>query len=168
MSPRYRITLTAQERIELEAVTRSGKTLARRYVHARALLLCDAGPEGPAWSSAHAAAALGVTGRTIEHLKKRFVEQGMNAALARKQRKIPPRKIIYDDEFEAKLITLAYSKAPDGHQRWTIRLLAESIVDLNIVPNISHMTIFRILKKRKLNLSPTNIVKYRYNNFHNI
>lgn len=168
MSPRYRITLTTQERAELEAVTRSGKTNARRYVHARALLLCDAGPDGPAWSIADTATALGVTSRTIEHLKKRFMEQGMKAALERKKRKLPPRKVIFDDEFEAKLIALAYSKPPDGHSRWTIRLLANSIVDLDITSTISHMTIFRILRKRKLNLAPVDVVKYRYNDFYNI
>lgn len=78
MSPRYRVTLTAQERDELEALTKRGKINARRFIRARALLLCDAGPHGPAWTVADTADALGVTSRTIEHLKKRFVEEGLD------------------------------------------------------------------------------------------
>ena len=84
MSPRYRVTLTKEERRELEALTKKGRIEARRFKHARALLLCDAGPEGPAWKVADVADALGVTSRSIEHLKKRFVEEGLEAALAAK------------------------------------------------------------------------------------
>ncbi|WP_170241898.1 helix-turn-helix domain-containing protein, partial [Geobacter argillaceus] len=90
MSPRYRVTLTEQERKDLEALTKRGKTHARRFVHARALLLSDAGDNGPGWSVADTAEALGVSSRTIEHLKKRFVEDGLEAALERKQREKPP------------------------------------------------------------------------------
>ena len=86
MTPRYRVTLTKQERKELEALTRNGKTPAKKFIHARALLLCDASTNGPAWNVADVAAALGVTSRTIEHLKKRFVEDGFEAALVRKPR----------------------------------------------------------------------------------
>jgi hypothetical protein len=81
MSPRYRVTLSEQERIELEKLTKRGKTHARRFIHARALLLSDAGANGPSWSVADTAEALGVSSRTIEHLKKRFVEEGLEAAL---------------------------------------------------------------------------------------
>ena len=83
MSPRYRVTLTQEERQELESMTRRGKTHARRFIHARALLLCDAGADGPAWNVSDVATALGVTSRAIEHLKKRFVEEGLEAALER-------------------------------------------------------------------------------------
>lgn len=107
MSPRYRVTLTEQERTELEALTRRGKTHARRFVHARALLLCDAGAHGPAWAVADVAAALGVTSRTIEHLKKRFVEERLEAALERKPREKPPREVMFDGAFEARLIALS-------------------------------------------------------------
>ena len=96
MPPRYRITLTGQERKDLEALTRKGKTGAKKFIHARALLLCDAGPDGPAWTVAAVAAALGVTSRTIEHLKKRFVEEGLEVALVRKSRAKPPRDVIFD------------------------------------------------------------------------
>ena len=106
MPPRYRITLSKQERKELEALTRNGKTGAKKFIHARALLLCDAGPDGPAWTVAVAAEALGVTSRTIEHLKKRFVEDGLEAALVRKTREKPPRDVIFDGAFEARLIEI--------------------------------------------------------------
>jgi hypothetical protein len=115
MSPRYRITLTKLERKDLEALTRNGKTGAKKFIHARALLLCDAGPDGPAWTVATAAEALGVTSRTIEHLKKRFVEEGLEAALVRKTRGKPPRDVIFDGAFEARLIALACSDAPEGY-----------------------------------------------------
>ena len=81
MSPRYRVTLTQEERKELEAMIHRGKTHARRFIHARALLLCDAGVNGPAWNVADVATALGVTSRAIEHLKKRFVEDGLERRL---------------------------------------------------------------------------------------
>ena len=84
MAPRYKVTLTEEERRQLETLTRSGKTAASKFVHARALLLCDAGPQGDPWKVADVARALGITTRTIEHLKERFVEEGMEAALARK------------------------------------------------------------------------------------
>ena len=87
MAPRYRVTLTAQERQELEAMTKTGKTNAKQFLFARALLLCDAGPQGPSWTVADTAEAMGVTPRTIEHLKKRFVEEGLASALERKQPK---------------------------------------------------------------------------------
>jgi hypothetical protein len=117
MSPRYRVTLTKEERQELEVLTHKGKTHARRFIHARALLLCDAGPDGPKWKVSDTAAALGVTSRTIEHLKERFVEDGLAAALERKPREKPPREIIFDGAFEARLIALACSGAPEGRRR---------------------------------------------------
>ena len=107
MCPRYRVTLTEEERGELETLTRRGKTHARKFIHARVLLLCDAGPSGPSWSVADTATALGVTTRTVEHIKKRFVEEGLDAALDRKEREKPPREVIFDGAFEARLIALA-------------------------------------------------------------
>ena len=161
MSPRYRITLTKQEREGLEALTRNGKTGAKKFIHARALLLCDADPGGPAWTVAAAAEALGVTSRTIEHLKKRFVEDGLEAALVRKAREKPPREVIFDGAFEARLIALACTDAPEGYQRWTVRLLADKAVELNFASSVSHMTVQRVLKKMNLSLTSANIGKFR-------
>ena len=153
MSPRYRVTLTKEERKELELMTRRGKTHARRFIHARALLLCDAGADGPAWNVSDVATALGVTSRAIEHLKKRFVEDGLEAALARKPREKPPREVIFDGAFEARLIALACSDVPEGRRRWTVRLLADKAVELRFAASVSHMTVQRVLKKTNLSLT---------------
>jgi transposase len=159
MTPRYRITLTEQERKDLEVLTRCGKTGAKKFIHARGLLLCDAGPDGPAWTVARTAEGLGVTARTIEHLKKRFVEEGIKAALERKPREKPPRDVIFDGTFEARLIALACSDTPDGYQRWTVRLLADKAVELNFAASVSHMTVQRVLKKTNLSLTSANTGK---------
>jgi transposase len=153
MKPRYRVTLMLEEREELEALTRTVKTNAKRFLYARALLLCDAGPEGPSWTVADTAEAMGVTPRTIEHLKKRFVEEGLDAALERRKPEKPPREVTFDGAFEARLIALACSESPEGRRRWTVRLLAEKAVELSITSKVSHMTVQRILKKTNLNLT---------------
>jgi transposase len=161
MKPRYRVTLTARERDALETLTKTAKTNAKRFLCARSLLLCDAGPLGSAWTVADTAEAMGVTPRTIEHLKKRFVEEGIDAALERKQREKPPREVIFDGAFEARLTALACSETPAGRQRWTVRLLAEKAVELNLAPSVSHMTVQRILKKTNLSLTSGSIGKSR-------
>ena len=154
MAPRYRVTLAAEERQELEALTRAAtKTTGRRFLSARALLLCDRGPQGPGWSVARTAEALGVATRTIERLKQRFVEQGLAAALERKRRVKPPREVIFDGAFEARLVALACSQAPPGRNRWTLRLLAEKAVELGWVERVSVMTVQRALKKTGCSLT---------------
>lgn len=146
MAPRYKVTLTKLERGLLEEMTRKGKTAAAKFIHARALLLCDAGTHGDPWKVAEVAAALGVTTRTIEHLKQRFVEEGIDAALERKPRVTPP-KVTFGGEFDARLTALACSPAPAGRARWTVRLLADKVVELEIAPSVSPMTVHRSLKK---------------------
>jgi transposase len=153
MSPRYRVTLTQEERKELESMARRGKTHARKFIHARALPLCDAGADGPAWNVSDVATALGVSSRAIEHLKKRFVEDGFEAALERKPREKPPREVTFDGAFEARLIALACSDAPNGRRRWTVRLLADKAVELSFAASVSHMTVQRVLKKTNLSLT---------------
>jgi len=112
MPPRYRVTLTKEEREDLETLTRSGKTHAKRFIHASALLLCDASEDGLSWNVADVATTLGVTSRMIEHLKKRFVKDGIEVALNRKPREKPP----FDGAFDARLIALVCSSAPEGRQ----------------------------------------------------
>jgi transposase len=153
MKPRYRVTLTSEEREELATLTRTVRTNAKRFLYARALLLSDAGPEGPAWMVTDVSEAMGVTSRTIEHLKKRFVEEGLDAALERKRPDKPPRDVIFDGVFEARLIALACSNAPEGRKRWTVRLLAEKAVELSFASKVSHMTVQRVLKKTSLSLT---------------
>jgi transposase len=159
MSPRYRVTLTQEERNKLETLTKRGKTYAKRFVQARALLLCDAGDNGPAWKVEDVAEALGITSRTVEHLKKRFVESGLEAAMERKSRDKPPRDIKFDGAFEARLIALACTDAPEGRTRWTVRLLADKAVELNFAESVSPMTVQRTLKKTNLSLTSANTGK---------
>ena len=152
MAPRYKVTLTEDERRQLETLTRSGKAAASKFIHARALLLCDAGPHGDPWKVVDVAQALGITTRTIEHLKERFVEEGIDAALERKPSTKAP-KLTFDGAFNARLTALACSPAPAGRARWTVRLLAEKVVELKIAPAVSTMSIHRALKKTNLSLT---------------
>ena len=148
MAPRYKITLTSLEREQLETMTRrETKISVAKFVNARILLLCDCGEYGPAWKVADVASALGITSRTVEHLKQRFVEEGLDVALERKASSCPPRSIIFDGDFDAKLMALACSPAPAGMARWTVRLLADKAVELQFASSVSIMTIQRSLKK---------------------
>jgi homeodomain-containing protein len=152
MAPRYRVTLMAEERRDLEAISTKGKRAARTVLYARALLLLDVGDHGPKWTVSKVAEAIGTTTRTLEHLKKQFIEEGLSAAIERKKRVTPPRKIQFGGEFEARLLALACSEAPEGRTRWTVRLLAEKMVELEIVPSVSPMTVCNTLKKMNLSL----------------
>lgn len=161
MAPRYKVTLTKEERQELEAISTKGKRAARTVLYARALLLLDAGEHGPKWIVEKVAEAVGTTTRSLEHLKKRFVEEGLSVATERKERLTPPREIQFGGEFEAQLIALACSEAPEGRSRWTVRLLAEKMVELNIVQSVSPMTVCNTLKKMNLSLTKANTGRYR-------
>lgn len=160
MAPRYRVTLTEQERSELEAMTKRGVSHAKRVIYARALLLVDTGPAGPSWSTENIIKALGIGERSLDHLKQRFVEGGISAALERKQREKPPREVKFDGTFEARLLALACSDAPEGHSRWTIRLLAEKVVELDYTDFVSPMSIQRTLKKTNFSLTAANTGKF--------
>ncbi len=151
MANRYKVTLTQAEREQLTGLARSGKSTAAKFVYARALLLCDAGEFGDRWKVGDVAEALGVSTRTIEHLKQRFVEEGLSAALARKPHR-KPRVAAFDGEFDARLSALACSQAPSGYQRWTVRLLADKLVELKIADSVSAMTVQRSLKKTNCSL----------------
>ena len=146
--PRYKVTLRLEERDQLEQLTRKGRVAASKLMHARALLLCDHSEhnsEEP-FMVKDVAKALGVTPRTIEKVKKRFVEEGLNSAIERKATTRKPN-IKFDGEFDARIMQLACSQSPQGTSRWTIRLLAEKAVELEMVDSVSTMTIHRSLKK---------------------
>jgi len=153
MAPRYKVTLTKEEREELEAISSKGRRAARTVLYARALLLLDAGEFGPQWLVVKVSEAIGVTPRSLEHLKQRFVEEGLSAAIERKIRVKPPREIQFGGDFEAHLLALACSEVPAGKSRWTIRLLAEKLIELKIVPTVSPMTVCNTLKKMNLSLT---------------
>jgi hypothetical protein len=156
MATRYRVTLTEEERAYLDGLTKRGAHSARTTILARALLLCDAGQ-----ASCFISDALGITSRTIEHMKKRFVEEGLEASISRKAREKPPREVKFDGEFEARLTALACSEAPAGHARWTVRLLAEKVVELRIADSISQMSVHRALKKTNCSLTAGSTGKSR-------
>ncbi len=153
MAPRYCVKLDSTERKELESLTRTCKTEAKVFRNARALLLCDCGPQGSGWTVAAIATALGVTERTIEHLKRRFFEDGLDAALQRQPARRARRPVRFDSAFETRLLALARSPAPEGRARWTVRLLAAKAVERNLAPRVSAMTVQRILRKADLSLT---------------
>jgi hypothetical protein len=161
MAPRYRVTLTQSERDDLEKLSTTGTRAAKTVLYARALLLLDAGDGGAKWPVSDVAQALGMVPRTLERLKRRFVEEGLEASLQRKERETPPRKVIFDGDFEVKLLSVACSAAPEGRTRWTVRLLAEKLVELNIVPSVSAMTVCNTLKKTNFDLTCTSTGRFR-------
>lgn len=144
----YKVTLSEEERKELTTMTRKGKEGARKVLLGRALLLLDEGECGvERWKVDAVATAVGMSDRTLEHLKERFVKFGVEAALERRKPRTPSRKLVFDGEFAVQLTRLACSQAPDGRARWTVRLLAEKLVELSIVPSVSVMTVHNTLKK---------------------
>jgi transposase len=143
---KYCVTLTREERTELTRLLEKGKAAARTLTHARILLKADQGPEGPAWPDQQIVTALEVGLSTVSRVRQAFVEAGLTAALQRKRSpQIRPRKL--DGVQEAHLIALACSAAPEGHARWTLRLLADELVRLEYVEAVSHETVRQVLKK---------------------
>jgi transposase len=148
MAKKYRVTLTLEERGELERMISRGKGAARKLGHARILLQADASGAGPAGTDEQIAAALDVSTRTVERVRERFVEQGFAAALVpARSRRIYQRKL--DGKQEAQLLALACSRPPAGKRRWTLRLLAREMVELDYAPGLSHETVRRTLKKTR-------------------
>ena len=144
---RYRVTLDAKERQHLHDLIAAGKAAARKLAHARILLKADAADGGPAWPDRQIADALEVSTDTVERVRQRFVELGLDAALDRKQRERPPREIKLDGRAEARLIALACSAPPDGRAAWTMQLLADKLVELEVFEAVSDETVRRVLKK---------------------
>jgi transposase len=145
MAKKYRVTLTAEERQELQALIAKGKAHARKLAHARVLLQVDE-TAGAARTDEETADALNLSTRTVERVRERFVEQGLAAALLPK-----PSTRRYERAFdgaqEARLIALACSAPPEGKSRWTLRLLTEQAVELKIVESVSPESVRQALKK---------------------
>jgi hypothetical protein len=144
---KYKVTLTADERKSLQALIAAGKASAQKLTHARILLKADAADGGPAWTDVRIAEAVEVNPSTVERVRERFVELGLEAALVRKKQARPSREPLLDGRAEARLVTLACSKPPQGRARWTLRLLADRLVELEIVKAVSIETVRRVLKK---------------------
>jgi len=144
---RYKVTLTADERQQLEKLVSAGKGAARKLTHARILLLANEGDHGPGRTNAAIVAALGVSERTVERVRKRFVTESFEAALV--PRPLPPRpdKVKIRGPVEKHLIQLACSDPPSGRGRWTLQLLADQLVVLSLVDEVSTETVRQALKK---------------------
>ena len=151
MNKKYIVRLTAEERKELENLVKKGKTQAYRIKHANILLAVDA--DGPNWLDYQTAKAYKCHQNTVVNVRQRFVEQGFEAALERKKQQAPSRKQIIDGENEARLISVACSKPPRGSAKWTMQMLADQLVALNVVDSVSGQTVWRTLKKTNLSLT---------------
>jgi len=150
MNIRYRVTLTEEERNHLMRIISKGKTEGYRIRHANILLAVDETEENKEWTDKSIARAYHTTERSIGNLRRRFVEKGLEAALGREKREVAPR-IKIDGDTEAKIVALTCSDAPDGRSQWTLRLLADKVVELGIMESVSHTAIADCLKKTKLN-----------------
>jgi len=152
MNKRYVVRLTREERGELLALVRVGKSAAYKLLWARILLKVDQGKDGSGLSDEETAQALETTARTVERLRRRLVEEGIEAALSRKRRETVSRPPIFDGQCEARLIAMCCSEPPAGRGRWTVRLLADKLVELEVVESVSRETVRRTLKKTSLSL----------------
>jgi hypothetical protein len=151
MFQKYFVKLTSEERHYLEKLVSSGSAPARKLQRARILLKSDCSEGGPNWSYDAICNAFDVNSMTVTNIRKAFAEGGLEKALNRKK---PEREYQHslDGNAEAHLIALACGAAPDGYERWSLRLLRDRFLKLEIVSSVSHETIRTTLKKRKLNL----------------
>ena len=144
---KYVVALSSDEREHLEALISKGKSSAKAVLKARILLKADQGPLGPSWTDERIVDALDSNVSMVTGVRRQLVEEGLRAVLSRKKRAHPPITPIFDGEAQARLIALACSEPPAGHARWSIRLLAERVVELEIVESVHFNTVGRALKK---------------------
>jgi transposase len=145
---KYIVELTSEERKQLQQLVKKGKVPGYKIRHAQMLLKTVQGNKGPGWPDVQVAEVFAAHVTTVERLRKRFVEQGLEAALERNKRDNYTRKL--DGDAEAHLIAIACSKPPAGRSEWSLRLLADRLVELSVVDSISYMTVSRTLKKTNL------------------
>jgi transposase len=155
MKKLYKVTLTTEERSELIQLVSTGKCNAQKIKHANILLAVDETENGKV-SDADVARQFHCHANTVANIRERFVEEGLESALDRKQRLTPPIPYIFDGRAEAELIKIACSTPPEGRCRWTLQLLADTCVELDIVEHASDDTVRRVLKKTKLSLISKN------------
>ncbi len=146
----YRIRLTEGERADLRAVADSARAAKERRRRANILLMCDEGEGGPGFVDSDIASAVGCTPRTVERTREDCFNKGPSGAVDRKRRARPPRERLLDGRGEAQLTKLACNTPPpEGHARWTLRLLADRLVELEVVGSISHTAVGNTLKKTR-------------------
>ncbi len=160
MKKRYVVRLSAEERVHLEGLINRGREAAYRRRHAQVLLLVDEGDWGPRYTDLEAADDVGFSRQTVENIRQRCVTEGLDSALERRQRS-RERTPVLDGEGEARLISLACSEPPPGRSRWTLHLLADRLVELEVVESISHEGVRQVLKKRHQTLAKTHVVHPR-------
>ncbi len=153
MKKKYPVNLSEAQREQLKSLIAAGTAPARKLTHARILLKADQSTEGPGWVDEAIAEAMEVSQPTVARVRKQYVEEGLEAALNRR----PPNREYHrklDGKQEARLLALACSEPPEGRARWSLRLLADRLVELNIVEEeVSYQTVGRILKKTSSNLT---------------
>ncbi len=146
MKKKYPVVLSETERDDLKRLIAAGTSPARKLVHARILLKADESPEGAGWVDETIAEAVETSQPTVSRVRKQYFCEGLEAALNRR----PPKREYHrklDGEKEARLIALACSEPPEGQARWSLRLLADRLVELEVVDDVSHQTVRRTLKK---------------------
>jgi transposase len=149
VAKKYIIRLEAEERKQLMDLVSKGRNAAGTIRRARVLLQVDISSQGPGWKDAQIAEGLGITVRSIEMLRRRFVEEGLEACLKRREPRYQHLRHKLDGEKQARLIAISCSAPPPGRVRWTLRLLADQLVELQVVDSICHETIRRVLKKAR-------------------
>jgi transposase len=147
---KYIVNLSQEQRHQLEDLISRGQTAARTLIHARVLLKADQGEHGPAWSDERIVEAIEVSLATVERIRQRFGERGLAEALNRRPQPERPEKRKINGEQEAHLIALCCGSPPQGHDRWTVRLLAQSFVQLGYVDQVSHKTVWITLQNNQL------------------
>ena len=147
---RYKVTLTQEEHEACKSMLSKGKHTSQQYRNACILINSDEGPQGNKFSTDQSAQVVQINPKTVERVKQRFVEEGFDECLDRKPYpKMGPKKA--DGDFEAHLVALSCSEAPEGYARWSLRMLADKMVELEYTDSISHETIRQVLKKTKSN-----------------
>ena len=150
---RHVVTLEEQERAELAEITGKGSHRSQKVINALILLNCDEGEFNERRASGEAIAGiLRISMRKVDRVKKRFVEEGVEAALGARQGRRPTYLRKADGEFEARLVALSCGAPPEGHARWSLRLLADRAVELDYIDSVSHETVRRVLKKTRSSL----------------
>ena len=144
---KFIVELDTDERARLNALISKGKASAKTILKARILLKADRAEGGPGWLDAEIVGALDTNLTMVSRTREKLVSEGLDAVLTRKKRETPPVPAIFDGEAQAKLTALACSTPPEGHSRWTIRLLAEHVVERKIVEAAHFNTVGRALKK---------------------
>jgi transposase len=152
MKKTYPVMLSDTERDQLKNLIAAGTATARKLTHARILLKADQGSEGPGWVDEQVADAVEVSQPTVSRVRKQYVQEGLQAAINRR----PPNREYHrklDGHQEARLVALACSKPPEGQARWSLRLLADRMVELDVVDDLSYQTVRRTLKKTNSSLT---------------